>query len=317
MNQYKRIKSTKDVVKEFIDLKETSQIVSNRLFSGLPFNGIGSDVWKQLWESARNFYDNFNKERKFPDTSVCPLCLQDLDEKAKRRFIDFEEFVNQDIQHKLDNAKKKYENEKLFYEKINFNFEDVQPIIDEINNYIVGFKQIHNNFISQNKKFRDEILNKFENPEHLEALENPKFIETPMQILDKKITELKDINEKLKNVSVSDELLVIQEELADLKAKKLLKQYKPKIAKEICRIKKINLLEKCIEKCNTRQITLFNNKLSEKYITQSLRKKFILELEKFGFKNVQVVLDTRGKRGRQYFYLVYWFIVNWNFPYSK
>lgn len=298
-----KIKSTRDVVKEFIDLKKTSQIVSNRLFSGLPLHGIGSDVWKQLWESARNFYDNYNKEKKFPDTSVCPLCLQNLDDKAKQRFIDFEEFVNQDIQRKLDNTKKKYENEKLFYKKINFNFEDVQPIIEEINNDIVDFKQIHHNFINQNEKFRDKVLNEFENLEHLETLESPKFNETPIQILDKKITELKSINKKLQNVPVSDELSVIQEELADLKARKLLKQYRPKIAKEICRIKKINLLEKCIEKCNTRQITLFNNKLSEKYITQSLRKKFILELEKFGFKNVQVVLDTRGKRGRQYFYL--------------
>lgn len=63
--------------------------------------GVGSDTWKSLWESARAYSEtSAYAQREFPHTgeeSKCVLCHQDLASNAKQRLGSFEEFVQSDL----------------------------------------------------------------------------------------------------------------------------------------------------------------------------------------------------------------------------
>ena len=93
------IKKVKNLIEKNISLKKALEEITKNTFSDLPVEGIGNTTWKLLWESARKFIDELKGGNTFPETSensVCPLCLQELDEEAKKRFISFEEFVKSD-----------------------------------------------------------------------------------------------------------------------------------------------------------------------------------------------------------------------------
>jgi hypothetical protein len=67
-----------------------------------PVPGTGERSWKLLWEAARGFATSNGV--RFPDVSDgarCGLCQQELDEHARRRFVDFEQFVSNDLEEGL------------------------------------------------------------------------------------------------------------------------------------------------------------------------------------------------------------------------
>ena len=83
------------------------------MFSGSELEGIGSDVWKELWESARNYsVSAAYKEAEYPnvsDGSRCVLCHQTLTQEAKERLISFENFVKGEMQKAATDAAKEYD----------------------------------------------------------------------------------------------------------------------------------------------------------------------------------------------------------------
>ena len=67
------------------------------LFADEPLEGVGSDVWRTLWEAARLFSEKqAYRDVRFPNTRTgarCVLCQQELDAHGRRRFTEFEAFV--------------------------------------------------------------------------------------------------------------------------------------------------------------------------------------------------------------------------------
>lgn len=71
--------------------------------------GVGTEVWKELWNHARRYAtDAAYPEIEFPnltDGALCVLCHQPLDEEAKSRFRSFETFVIGAAEAELKEAK--------------------------------------------------------------------------------------------------------------------------------------------------------------------------------------------------------------------
>lgn len=77
-----------------------AELAAREAFTDQPGDAkIGTDPWRELWTAARRFCTHEGQE--FPSTnpgSRCPLCLQELDEDARRRFDAFEAFVRGEIE---------------------------------------------------------------------------------------------------------------------------------------------------------------------------------------------------------------------------
>lgn len=283
-------------------LKESSE----KAFSELPIEGVGNSSWKLLWESARKFYNISTETENFPEVnedSNCPLCLQDLDEDAKNRFVSFENFVKNDIQKTYDEAFDKFNlaNENL--NKIDFSFEEQNPTAIELDEIIDDYSQIQIKYLELLSNQRDNLTGLFERKKIVEVIDSIEIENTPKTLIQELIKSLKEANEKLKVLSIEDDLIPLNKELNQLKGEKKIFDFKPKLAREIYRQKKIKLLNQCISKCTTRTITTHSNELATKYISQNLKQNFKTELSKLGFKNIKIETETKGQRGKQYHYL--------------
>jgi len=296
----------KQTLNKFSSTKEALEESSNKAFSDLPIEGVGNSSWKLLWESARKFYNESTKTESFPkvaDDSNCPLCLQSLSDEAKERFSKFEEFVKNDIQKAYDEALEKYDLAVENLNMLNFNFNEQEPISLELDELIEKYYEKQVEYLETLSKQKDYLIGLFNSKRAVDIINSIEIDNTPKILIQELIKTLNETNEKLKVQSIDEDLKPLVKELNQLKGEKRIFDYKPKLGREIYRQRKINLLNKCISKCNTRTITTLSNELTTKYINQNLKQNFKDELEKLGFKNIKIETETKGQRGKQYHYL--------------
>src|ERR1039457_2477551 len=86
-----------------------------------PLNGVGSEIWQELWNVARRFSEaEAYPEKRFPVTdsnAACVLCHQSLSPEAAKRLNRFEAFVKGETRQAADKAKKHFEDlNKTFLE---------------------------------------------------------------------------------------------------------------------------------------------------------------------------------------------------------
>lgn len=315
VNKFQNIENTltgqtlnnlKEILNDFCVAKEALRESSNTAFSDLPIQGVGNNAWKILWESARKFYNESTQSENFPnvsDGSSCPLCLQDLEDEARERFTKFEDFVKNDIQKSFDVAKEKYESAIENLNRLEFNFEEQNPISLELNELIENYSEKqaeYLNVLSEQKEYIIGLFNSMKTIEDINAIEVDSTPKTLIKELNKSLSE---VNEKLKVQSIDEDLKPLLKELNQLNGEKKIYEHKPKLAREIYRQKRVGLLNQCVGKCNTRTITTLSNELTTRYINQNLKQNFKTELNKLGFKNIKIETETKGQRGKQYHYL--------------
>jgi energy-coupling factor transporter ATP-binding protein EcfA2 len=295
-------KTCNDFSVTFDTLKASSETV----FANLPLTGIGGNSWKQLWESARKFYNENKEGELFPDTdetSNCPLCLQGLSPEAKKRFTDFEQFVKHDIQQEHDKAVKEHLNLTETVNGLSFIFDDQEPTIAELEILSPEYRE------GQVSYLKSLLAQKVQLSKHLAAKKSIEELTIPTITINSKnsikyiITQLELENTKLSTQSITDVLKPLENELLELNSQKKMFDFKPKLAREIYRQKKVALLNQAVGQCNTRTVTTQSNLLTSTYITQNLKDNFQQELNKLGFKNIKIETETKGIKGKQYHYL--------------
>ena len=236
------IKSIIDVLNEYVSDSETLKATSDKIFSNLPLKDIGNDTWKNLWESARKFYDEVNNnENIFPNINEdanCPLCLQKLDNESKKRFVNFEDFVKQDIQKKYDESLKKLNDNIEKLNSLNFNLEEQLPTINEINETNEQFIQTVNIYIEALTNQRDSLVIHLKNKFKIESISIPEVINHPIELIEGIIKSLEAENKVFEKMTIIESLKPLESELNELKGEKILFDFNPKIAREIYRQKK-------------------------------------------------------------------------------
>lgn len=300
------LNNLKKILNDFCVAKEALRESSNIAFSDLPIQGVGNNAWKVLWESARKFYNESTQSESFPnvsDGSSCPLCLQDLEDEARERFTKFEDFVKNDIQKSFDEAKEKYESAIEYLNRLDFNFEEQNPISLELNELIENYSEKQAKYLSALSEQKEYIIGLFNSMKTIEDINAIEVDSTPKTLIKELNKSLSEVNEKLKVQSIDEDLKPLLKELNQLIGEKKIYEYKPKLAREIYRQKRVGLLNQCVGKCNTRTITTLSNELTTRYINQNLKQNFKTELNKLGFKNIKIETETKGQRGKQYHYL--------------
>ena len=296
----------KQVLNNFATSRKALKDSSETAFSDLPLDGVGNSSWKLLWESARKFYNESKKTANFPETqedSSCPLCLQNLGEEAKKRFLAFEDFIKNDIQKSFNEASENFDLTIESLERLEFDFKEQEPITREVEELIPDYSQKQKEYLEVLASQKEYLVNLLNSKKWVEEIESIDITNTPKTLIQKLIKSLEEENEKLKTQSIEDDLKPIIKELNQLNGEKKLYEFRPKIGREIFRQKKIKLLKQCIAKCNTRSITIFSNELASNYITQNLKQNFKDELSKLGFRSIKIETETKGQRGKQYHFL--------------
>src|SRR5699024_5105615 len=190
----------KQVLNNFCTAKKALEESSNMAFSDLPIQGVGNNAWRVLCESARRFYNESTQTESFPnvsDGSSCPLCLQNLEDEAKERFTEFEDFVKNDVQKSFDKTKEKYESAIENLNRLDFNFEEQAPISFELNELIENYSEKQSEYLNILSGQKEYIVGLFNSMKTIETINTIEIGNTPKTIIQDLNKSLSEKNEEL------------------------------------------------------------------------------------------------------------------------
>jgi energy-coupling factor transporter ATP-binding protein EcfA2 len=114
------------------------------------------------------------------------------------------------------------------------------------------------------------------------------------------ITELtNDVNKLVDDEAHANLIKEKEQLLLELKARKVVRENKASILKNITRYIYENKLQHILGETNTRKVTTLSNELSKAILIEPLVKCFKEELDKFGFDRFDVEVKTRGSSVEQ------------------
>lgn len=283
--------------KKSILKKRAADVAADKVFSDSKLEGIGSDVWKELWEAARNYSVSAAYKDNYPnvsDGSRCVLCHQTLTQEAKDRLTSFENFVKGEMQNAAMDAAKEYETVSQTIEAL--------PTSEALKTRIDASGISQDEVASQVTEFftqlqaRKDQLPRIDSEEAIPApLLSPKWIEEAN-------TQSKSLGElaaKYDEDAISDNREEIKKKLNSLQARKWLSEHRAAIDEEVNRLKLLNQIQEARKSTNTKALSQKKGELAEALITDAFAQRFNTELKALGASQVKVELvKSKVLKGR-------------------
>lgn len=279
-------------------LEEASALLA-RSFESEPLPGVGGAAWKALWEAAQRF----SKEHAYPDHDFpflanacrCVLCQQTLEAQSQDRFVRFDEFVRNDTEVRLQDAKGAYRQKVKALREVTVSPEAVANNLKDLEDtnfdLVAEVRALLSNCEAATEQVRKALSNQQAVP--------PVAIDcSPL------VGRLAEASEAAN--AAAEELRnpeAIQKQLATLTARRaaleLLEQVKKSraaIVKEIARLKERDALESAKSAAATTGITKKILELSEESITEVVRDAFTRETDRLRLERVTIA-RTRADKG--------------------
>ncbi len=284
------------LTKESITKSNLAEQLRLNLLSGLSFDGIGGSEWQTMWNAAKDFIMLQDQELSFPPIAGenCPLCLQNISEQSAEQLSNFQQFIADKTAQEAKIAQKTLSD---FVNSIKILTIDLTP-----------YESVIAEFTDKTNKF-DEKVRLFVTS----LVERKKiFCTTPLpeticclntDILDICNQLVEEINLQIRTLADdgSKEQLILDNEqsLKELQDRKLVKENKGSIIKNIQRLLLESQLNSILNQCNTRAVTKLNSELSKSILIDPLVECFNNELLQFGFDRFNIQVKTRGKASQQ------------------
>lgn len=278
--------------------KQVADIAADKVFKGCQLEGIGSEVWMELWMVARRYSTSLAyKEFEYPnisDDARCVLCHQILSQEAKERLSSFDDFVKGEVQKAALDACNVYEN--TVKEIAEFpDSESLKVKLDAMGIQDEGIVCSALDFFSLLDARRKLLL------AHDESESFPKF-SLPMGWLDelqKYSAYLDNMAEKYSDDAKIDKREQLKNSVNELLARKWLSDNQIAINDCIEQMKALSKLKEAKKLTNTKAISLKKGELSEVLITEAFVQRFANELKRFGASHIKVELvKSRVAKGR-------------------
>ncbi len=277
--------------------KTAADAAAEKVFSGSHLEGIGSDVWKELWNAARKFsvslaYKEYDYPNVSPD-SRCVLCHQKLSSEAQGRMISFENFVMGDMQQAVTDAVQEYKNAVQTIGEI--------PIPESLITRVDATSIVQDEFKSQVVSFFTELKVR---KEHLLRDNSEELMLPPIQSPDwikEAISQSKSLSEsaaKYSEDAVNDNTDELTNKLSILQTKRWLSEHQIEIEEEVYRLKLLNRIKIARKATNTSSLSKKKGELASLLITDALAQRFNSELKVLCSSRVKVeIVKSRVSKG--------------------
>ena len=262
--------------------------------SALP--GLGTECWKRLWESARQYSDTAAyPNAPFPVTDVealCVLCHQPLSDEARERFQSFEEFVKTDVQQRADKARADLSAAVASLQTAPIP-RPARALLREAD--LLGHPEAMSfrRFIIGTRARRRHLLRKAEGGR---SGSRPSLSPAPGLASARSALEQEVI--RLEAASRAEGRAALETELKELTDRCELARQHEAVATEIGRLRAVGNLAAARGDCRTNAITLKSGEVEKIILTERLKRSFSKNLASLGFSELPVVIKLgRGVRG--------------------
>ena len=281
----------------FESINQAYKIASSELQSVNTLNGFGTNPWRTLWESAKNYAhsSNLTDGKNFPSLislEKCVLCQQKLDESAKQRMSSFNKFVLNDVSIQLSSI-----NLTIQQKRNTYNLLAVPPFenFSELEQYIPNFREKYNQFASSVDICRNSII---------EFLQHGGNVGFDFYALTPSITGiLSSIDAKIdmNNLLLQDRNALVAE-LNELNVKEFLFNNKTKILQYFDEFKYKQWISLCQAQLTTTGISRKIGELMETQAVNLQHQEFVLHLSSFNKDLARKVRisKTRTSQGNTY-----------------
>lgn len=165
-NEYRTIYSVNYIQKlnqlknDYLAKKSAYDLAQQQISGTDPLPGVGSETWKELWESAKKYAltEIHPMEKTFPlskGEKICVFCQQPLSEDAEKRLSRFNLFISDDTNAKLTNATLALQNEK---DNINKPFFYAKETLKELEEDAPALGQRLGAFLTALEEYRKQIF---------------------------------------------------------------------------------------------------------------------------------------------------------------
>jgi hypothetical protein len=283
---------------------ETAARVS---FADDPLSGIGEDVWRELWQSARLYSAVAYPEQSFPvvdrDGAACVLCQQPLqNETAKDRLRRFEKFVSDDTAQQAGEAAKAVEKALTNLNALTLDGEALKQQLDEIATVDAELDVQVRGSVTALAGRRLAIRNANDSGNWEFQLDGALVdVASPLNALNVRLTG--DLTEIQRSAN-EEERKRLEGELANLRAREWLASVLGDVKDHLTRLADIRDLDRCIEDTKTNKVTTKSKALAKEYVTDQLRDAFATEIRKLeqGVRRLNVELAAAsGEYGSSFY----------------
>jgi len=258
--------------------------------------GTGSEPWKALWESARQFsQESAYPGKAFPvveDGSNCVLCQQDIGHAAVHRLNQFEAFVASTTERELQRIRENFAQLRKAFVELRTSTEDVEETLMEIRIEHEAIADAIAAALAANESRRTAVVAALADDKDL-AADNPDLV----SIVSETETLAGEVEARIKTLrtSATDETRKrMTAEAQELRARKLLAPHQQTVLDDIERRKKYAACGLCIEETKTQTITQKSSAVTKAVVSQRLKQSFSDELVNLAFSHIEVELKELG-----------------------
>jgi energy-coupling factor transporter ATP-binding protein EcfA2 len=267
---------------------------SANLFADEPLPDIGSDVWKVLWEAARDYSRaSAYPDRPFPVTEIgahCVLCQQPLSEEASKRLSSFEAFVQDESKRCEHEAATAYAERLDEISAHAISMRDLTMIVATIRDDL-GEEKAANALRRQivQSAWRLRAVLRTHGLAVLSDLPAPGAIS--LDPLRRAISGIVSRIEGLQSEASSPQRAALIAERDGFADRKWLGLVKADVLAQINRLKVIEAIEKANKDTATNKITTQSARIAQALVTNRLRGRFAIEVDKFGVAGLAIELQ--------------------------
>ncbi|MGX9120960.1 AAA family ATPase [Mesorhizobium sp. BHbsci] len=265
------------------------------LFADEPLPDIGSDIWKALWEAARDYSRaSAYPERPFPVTGAgthCVLCQQPLSDEASKRLGNFEAFVQDESKRREQEAADAYAAKLEEVSSQAISMKDLGAIVTLIRDDI-GQDEVANTLRREILHVAWRLRTILRTHNSLAALPDlPPPVTISLDPLRALLNGIATRIEGLQSEANSPQRAALIAERDGLADRKWLGVVKADVLAQTERLKAIETIEKASKDTATNKITTQSARIAPALVTNRLRGRFAIEVDKLGVAGLAIELQ--------------------------
>ena len=289
-----RAKRLNELYQAYQTARTAAAAAADSLFAAEPLPNVGSEVWRALWEAARNYSEQeAYPSLSFPatgDGARCVLCHQELDAEAGQRLGKFESFVRDETKRKEEDAQAAYQAALEEMERADIATNDVPALValvrDELGDEGLA-KQVRRAALSAKCRLK-AILKSHRADDAAKTI--PDAEAWPSEPIAAHITALSDRINALLAEEESDNRKKMRAEFEELSDREWLAVVQEDVVAEIGRRNRRSALDQALKDTATNRITAKSGEIAEQLVTNALRARFSKEVDKLGVAGLAVEL---------------------------